>query len=47
MLDTRADPGFVPPRVLHAGALPRHTLESSGPDDLIVTGVELKPPTRG
>ena len=46
MLDTRADPDFLMPRVLYSGALPRHTLENTGSDDLAVIGVELKPPTR-
>lgn len=41
-VDTRADPGFVLPRVLYAPGIPRHTLENAGSDDLVVIGVELK-----
>jgi len=44
MLDTRADPDFVLPRVLYSASNPRHTLENTGSDDLVVIGVELKPP---
>ncbi len=43
MLDTRADPDFVLPRVLYSASVPRHTLEDTGSDDLVVIGVELKP----
>jgi len=41
MLDTRADPEFVLPRVMYSPGTPRHTLENTGPDDLVVVGVEL------
>ena len=41
MLDTHADPDFVLPRVLFTESTPRHTLENTGSDDLIVIGVEL------
>ena len=41
MLDTRADPDFVLPRVMYSPGTPRHTLENTGPDDLVVIGVEL------
>jgi hypothetical protein len=44
MLDTRADPGFVLPRVMYSPGTPRHTLENTGPDDLVVIGVELLNP---
>ena len=40
-LDTRADPDFVLPRVMYSPGTPRHTLENTGPDDLVVIGVEL------
>lgn len=40
--DTHADPGFVLPRVLFIEKLPRHTLENTGEDDLVLIGVELK-----
>lgn len=42
MLDTRADPTFVLPRVLYSPGTPLHTLENTGADDLVVIGVELK-----
>lgn len=42
MLDTRADPDFVLPRVLYAPTTPRHTLENTGAEELVVIGVELK-----
>jgi mannose-6-phosphate isomerase-like protein (cupin superfamily) len=42
LLDTRADPDFVLPKVLFAESTPRHTLENTGDDDLVVIGVELK-----
>lgn len=42
MLDTGAVPDFVLPRVLYAASTPRHTLENTGQDDLVVIGVELK-----
>lgn len=41
MVDTRADPDFVLPRVLYSASTPRQTLENTGPDDLVVIGVEL------
>ena len=42
MVDTRADPDFVLPRVLFAPSTWRHTIENTGADDLVVIGVELK-----
>jgi mannose-6-phosphate isomerase-like protein (cupin superfamily) len=42
MMDTQANPDFVLPQVLFAESTPRHTLENTGADDLIVVGVELK-----
>jgi hypothetical protein len=45
MLETRADRDFVLPRVLYSASTPRHTLQNTGTDDLVVIGVELKPPT--
>ena len=42
MLDTRADPSFAMPRVMYSEGTPRHTLENTGTDDLVVIGVELK-----
>ena len=44
MLDTRAAPGFVMPRVLWSDTLGRHTLENSGDDPIAIIGVELKLP---
>jgi hypothetical protein len=44
MVDTRADPGYVLPRVMYSPGTPRHTLENTGPDDLVVIGVELLNP---
>ena len=41
MVDTRADPAFVLPRVMYSPGTPPHTLENTGPDDLVVIGVEL------
>jgi mannose-6-phosphate isomerase-like protein (cupin superfamily) len=41
LLDTRADPAFVLPRVMFSPGTPPHTLENTGPDDLVVIGVEL------
>lgn len=41
LLDTRADPDFVLPRVMYSAGTPRHTLQNTGPDDLVVIGVEL------
>ena len=40
-MDTRADPSFVMPRVMYSPGTPRHTLENTGADDLVVIGVEL------
>lgn len=45
MFDTRADPGYVLPRVTFSAATPRHTIENTGADALIVIAVELKPPS--
>ena len=42
MFDTRTDPGFVLPQVQFAAPIPRHTIENTGDDDLVVIGVELK-----
>ena len=43
MFDTRADPGVRPAAgVVHAASTPRHTIENTGDDDLVVIGVELK-----
>lgn len=42
MVDTRANPAFVLPKVLFAASTPRHTIENTGEDDLVVIGVELK-----
>ena len=42
MMDTRANPDFVLPKVLFAATTPRHTIENTGDDDLVVIGVELK-----
>jgi hypothetical protein len=48
ILDTRVDPDFVLPRVLYSASTPRHTLENTGSDDLVVIGVEaVQPPVRG
>jgi mannose-6-phosphate isomerase-like protein (cupin superfamily) len=47
MFDTRANPDYVLPRVLYAPTTPKHTLENTGPDDLVVIGVELKRPATG
>jgi hypothetical protein len=44
MVDTRANPDFVLPKVLFAATTPRHTIENTGVDDLVVIGVELKNP---
>ncbi len=43
MFDTRADPAFVLPRVSFSASTPRHTIENTGSDDLVVIAVELKP----
>lgn len=43
MLDTsELDPPFVMPPVLWSDFTPAHTLENTGPDELLVVGVELK-----
>ena len=42
MVDSQADPGFVLPRVMYSPGTPRHTLQNTGSDDLVVIGVELK-----
>ena len=43
VVDTRASPDFTMPGVLHSAGKPVHTFENTGPDDLIVIGVEHKP----
>ena len=47
MVDTRSNPDFVLPKVLFAASTPRHTIENTGEDDLVVIGVELKNPGGG
>ena len=47
MVDTRANPDFVLPKVLFAAFTPRHTIENTGADALVVIGVELKHPRAG
>lgn len=42
MVDTRANPDFVLPKVLYAQSTPKHTIENTGTDELVVIGVELK-----
>ena len=42
MIDTRADPSFVLPRVLFSEPILRHTLENTGEVDLVIVGTELK-----
>lgn len=42
MVDTRANPDFVLPKVLFADATPKHTIENTDTKDLVVIGVELK-----
>lgn len=44
MVDTRSNPDFVLPKVLYAESTPRHTIENTGADDLVVIGVELTRP---
>jgi mannose-6-phosphate isomerase-like protein (cupin superfamily) len=44
MVDTRASPDFTMPRVLYSSGTPLHTIENTGPDDLVVIGVEVKSP---
>jgi hypothetical protein len=47
LLDTKADPEFALPQVSFSSGTPRHTLENTGADDLVVIGVELKQPRAG
>jgi mannose-6-phosphate isomerase-like protein (cupin superfamily) len=47
LLDTRSDPAFVLPRVIFQPTQPRHTLENTGPDDIVMIGTELKGPGPG
>ena len=47
LVDTRADPEFILPKVMFSAPTPKHTLENTGADDLIVIGVELKQPRAG
>ena len=47
MFDTRADPDFVLPTVQFSTGTPKHTIENTGTDALVVIGVELKPPVDG
>ena len=47
VLDTRAVPGFVMPRVLWSETLGRHTLENAGDDPIVIIGTELKHPSGG
>jgi mannose-6-phosphate isomerase-like protein (cupin superfamily) len=42
MVDTQANPDFVLPKVLYAQSTPKHTIENTGTDELVVIGVELK-----
>lgn len=42
MVDTRANPDFVLPKVLFAESTPKHTIENTDTKDLVVIGVELK-----
>jgi mannose-6-phosphate isomerase-like protein (cupin superfamily) len=42
LLDTRANPDHVLQKVMFSASSPRHTIENTGPDDLVVIGVELK-----
>lgn len=42
VVDTRADPSFVLPRVLFIETLGPHMLQNTGEDDLALIGVELK-----
>jgi hypothetical protein len=44
MVDTRATPDFVMPRVQFSEGTPGHTIENTGDDELRVIGVELKRP---
>jgi mannose-6-phosphate isomerase-like protein (cupin superfamily) len=47
MVDTRATPDFVLPKVLYSASTPRHTIENTGSNNLVVIGVELKSPRDG
>ena len=42
VVNTRAIPDFVLPKVLFAESTPRHTIENTDTKDLVVIGVELK-----
>ncbi len=42
LLDTRSDPEFRMPPVIYTATSPRHTLENTGSDDIVMIGVELK-----
>ena len=42
ILDTRAIPDFVLPKVLFAESTPKHTIENTDTNDLLVIGVEIK-----
>ena len=42
LLDTRATPGFVLPRVSYSTGLAQHTLQNTGDDRFVAIGVELK-----
>ena len=42
MMDTRATPDYVLPKVQFSEGTPRHTIENTGEDELVVIGVELK-----
>jgi quercetin dioxygenase-like cupin family protein len=44
LLDTRSDPSFVLPRVIYQPTQPRHTLQNTGTDDIVMIGTELKEP---
>ena len=44
MVDTSADSSFVLPTVLWSPGLGRHSIENTGPNPLVVIGVELKAP---
>jgi len=43
LLDTtKIDPPFVMPPVVWSDFLPAHTLQNTGPEDLVAIGIELK-----
>jgi predicted metal-dependent enzyme (double-stranded beta helix superfamily) len=44
MVDTRATPDFCLASVSYSAGTPRHTIENTGEDALVVIGVELKSP---